>query len=170
MEVIPSKVVGTQFHPESKEILGKLKEGDELVLIREKDNEHDANAVAVHLFVPKGVAKTHPMQLGYINAYQAEIVAPIMDSNDYKVKCLVSEITGHAWTCRCGQETDLHTLRCPKCNAHIRTNVKMKQFHGCNIELHFSEKNEKEFRRLNIRDDSYDDEMEEMLNDLEKDL
>lgn len=185
MEVIPSKVVGTQFYPESKGILAKLKEGDELVLVREKDNEHDENAVAVyHLFVPKrGLrplspeieAKTHPVKIkiGHINAYQAEIVAPIMDSENYKVKCIVSEITGHAWICPCGEEPDLHTLRCPKCNVHIRYNVKMKQFRGCNIELHFFEKNEKEFRRLNFdrkSDDISDDELETMLCELEEDL
>ena len=201
MEEIVSKIVGTQFYPESKKVLNILKENDELQLVREPDNKHDANAVAIYYhLLEKGVAKsssekygkTHPVKIGHINAYQAEVVAPIMDKKEFEVKCIVKEVTGHTWLCpnslfgkgydpknpekeHSKNEISMDILNCPQCGTHIRRARKLKRFRGCNISIQLSDRllEEGVAKKDEITEkaeDMSDDELDDMINELEEKL
>lgn len=81
-----SKVVGTTFYPENN--LSILTEGQELMLIREKDNKYDANAIAIYADFEK---KAH--QIGYVKKELAEEMAKIIDSG-HIIMAEITNITG----------------------------------------------------------------------------
>lgn len=64
-------IAGSPYHPGSKERIPKLLLEEELKLVREKDNAHDRNAVAVH--DGKG------LKLGYVPRADAPTVAKVLD-------------------------------------------------------------------------------------------
>jgi single-stranded-DNA-specific exonuclease len=79
-----TKVVGVSFEGR-QEIVRTLKQSQELFLMREPDNDHDSNAVAV-------LTNTGE-QVGYLSKTMAEDLAPAMDKgNNYNVK--ITTITG----------------------------------------------------------------------------
>lgn len=79
-----TKVVGVTFEGR-QEVALAVCEGDELSLRRQPDNEHDANAVGVH--VRSGE------QLGYLNARLAKQMAPLLDGGvPYRVE--VASVSG----------------------------------------------------------------------------
>ena len=81
-----SKVAGTTF---IKDIdLSKLVEGSELVLIREKNNQFDPNAVAIYGTI--GVAIT---KIGYVRKELAESMAKEIDNGEIIV-AEITQITG----------------------------------------------------------------------------
>jgi hypothetical protein len=83
--LIKSKVAGTTFKQFDWDA---LRAGLELRWEREKDNAHDANAIALYNPI------THE-QVGYINRHQAEKLAPWIDGDEsFAMTVLVTEITG----------------------------------------------------------------------------
>lgn len=60
-------LVGQRFRPPAQRIVPLLERGDPVVMMREQDNPHDPNAVAVYL------------HLGYLLALDARTVAEFMD-------------------------------------------------------------------------------------------
>lgn len=80
---IPTKVVGVTFNGIQK-IIPTLKAGMKIVLLREKNNSYDRNAIAVYCIGRK---------IGHINADLAERLAPLMD-NGIPVDGEIHSITG----------------------------------------------------------------------------
>lgn len=78
-----TKVAGVTFR-NAQSILPTIKRGAVLTLVRERNNEHDSNAVKV-MYGAK--------QIGYLNRDVAADVAPIIDSGG-SVSATVVEITG----------------------------------------------------------------------------
>lgn len=64
----------------------KLKQGEQIFLVREKDNEFDANAIRV-----QNKAGDH---LGYLKRELCSELAARMDSDSYSYECFVKEVTG----------------------------------------------------------------------------
>lgn len=64
-------IVGAKYHKQARERLLALQDGATVLLVRERANKHDRNAVAVW---------SGNMQVGYIPANQAKKVAPVMDA------------------------------------------------------------------------------------------
>ena len=65
-------------------IITTLSEGEELLLIREPSNPHDANCISANCVAGK---------VGYIGRELAETLAPIIDDGTH-LRCFVSAITG----------------------------------------------------------------------------
>lgn len=61
-------IVGMKFRPPALEIIERIPSGHPLLLIREPANPHDPNAVGVWI------------QLGYIPATHAKLLAPRLDA------------------------------------------------------------------------------------------
>jgi len=81
-----SKVVGTTFRDDVD--LSKLKVGDDLILVREKDNQYDPNAVAIYAnFDDKA------KQIGYVKRELAQDMAKLMDAGEVMVG-EITQITG----------------------------------------------------------------------------
>lgn len=78
-----TKVAGVTFR-NAQSILPTIKRGAVLALVRERNNEHDSNAVKV-MYGAK--------QIGYLNRDVAADIAPIIDSGG-SVSATVVEITG----------------------------------------------------------------------------
>jgi len=73
--VLRTGVSGMKFHVDNDEeraALEALKEGDELILVREPDNQHDQWAIAVYL--------NETDKLGYVTRYKNETIARLMDA------------------------------------------------------------------------------------------
>lgn len=81
-----SKIVGTTFYPDND--LSKLVEGQELMLIREKDNQYDTNAIAIYAELGD---KTH--KIGHVKKELAEEMAKEIDSGEI-VMAEITNITG----------------------------------------------------------------------------
>lgn len=64
-------VVGSRFHNGALQALLKLAKGEELWLVREPNNAHDKNAVAIH--------NLDGRKLGYVPKADAPAVARIID-------------------------------------------------------------------------------------------
>lgn len=79
-------VAGFKYY-DGPEILDQLKVGDELSLVREPENKHDSQAVAI--FTKDGY------KLGYIPA-ESNIVAKNIIDNNIKSKCIIAEIDKNA--------------------------------------------------------------------------
>lgn len=79
-----SKIMGTSFVPNGQELLAKLKEGQELELIREPDNHIDKWAIQTH---------ANGERIGYLAAHVVRELAPRIDEGD-KFYCYVSQVTG----------------------------------------------------------------------------
>lgn len=71
MNEMHTYIAGSPYHPGSKERVPKLLLEEELKLVREKDNAHDCNAVAVH--------DSAGLKLGYVPRTDAPTVAKVMD-------------------------------------------------------------------------------------------
>lgn len=84
-----TKVVGvTKRNADGRErqkVIARCRVDDLLLLIREKDNPHDPNAIAVY--------RATNEQIGYISADIAEELAPDMDS-DVPISVRISDLTG----------------------------------------------------------------------------
>lgn len=84
-----TKAMGVTFTNEDgtkrQDILAGLKPGDELKLVREKDNPFDGHAIAIF--------SSGDHQLGYLKKDLAKDLAPNMDKG-VKIKATVKEITG----------------------------------------------------------------------------
>lgn len=63
-------IVGMQHRPNADSILRALDPGEAVTLVREPNNEHDANAIAVW------VGGSH---VGYIPSKQNKVLAPFID-------------------------------------------------------------------------------------------
>jgi len=68
---VRSPIVGSRFYAGALEALVHIKDGADVLLVREFDNRHDKNAVAV--FAGK-------QQLGHVLAEVARTLAPLMDA------------------------------------------------------------------------------------------
>lgn len=79
-----NKLAGVTFEGRQERVK-TLKRGQRLFLKREKDNQHDKNAVAV--------TDAGGFQLGYIRAKVAEEFAPALDKG-VEYTCTVTDITG----------------------------------------------------------------------------
>ena len=66
-----------------------VRDGMEVTLIREQNNMHDPNAVAVYISAPRlfGLLGTSQKQIGYLKASAAKSIAKRMDDGE--------KITGH---------------------------------------------------------------------------
>lgn len=79
-----TKVVGVTFE-DRQEVVATLCEGEKLLLVRERENIYDQNAVRVE--------NQSGQQLGYLNARLAKHFAPLLDRGEaYNVN--VSQVTG----------------------------------------------------------------------------
>jgi hypothetical protein len=76
-----------------KYIRSYCKPGTPLILKREPNNPHDANAIGVWVKAKALVFFADTVQIGYIGAEVAEELAPIIDRGG-KVEARISEITG----------------------------------------------------------------------------
>ena len=76
-----SPVAGFQFH-EGEFVWPSLKVGKELTLVREADNVHDSNAVAVYF---------HTDQLGYVPRVENTAVAQMLDRGEH-LKASISKL------------------------------------------------------------------------------
>ena len=81
--IIRTKVVGVTYEGR-QDVVSKCRPGDRLELIRNRNNEHDKNAVAVFL---------GDDQAGFLCRELAEKIAPLLD-NDREFFCVVAETTG----------------------------------------------------------------------------
>lgn len=81
--VIRTKVVGVTYEGR-QDIVRKCRPGDRLELIRNRNNEHDKNAVAVFF---------GDDQAGFLCRELAEKIAPLLD-NEREFFCVVAETTG----------------------------------------------------------------------------
>ena len=81
--IIRTKVVGVTYEGR-QDIVRKCRPGDRLELIRNRNNEHDKNAVAVFL---------GDDQAGFLCRELAEKIAPLLD-NEREFFCVVAETTG----------------------------------------------------------------------------
>ena len=91
MKII-TKVVGVSFGRRQK-VIATLKVGDELYLIREPNNYHDANAIKV---ATPGNAK-----VGYLNKYMAARFAPGFD-------LYAKPVIGQVWRINGGYRAGIH--------------------------------------------------------------
>jgi hypothetical protein len=82
---VRSKIVGITFEDRMLRVK-ELKQGEQLFLSREKDNDFDQNAVRVN--------NKAGLQLGYLKKELASEFARRMDSGNYVYECFVKEITG----------------------------------------------------------------------------
>ena len=76
-----SPVAGFQFH-EGESVWSSLEVGKELTLVREADNVHDSNAVAVYF---------HTDQLGYVPRVENTAVAQMLDRGEH-LKASISKL------------------------------------------------------------------------------
>jgi len=81
--VVKTKVVGVTYEGR-QDIIEDLSEGDVLELIRNRNNAHDENAIAVFY---------HSDQIGFLCRELAARLAPLMDEGN-EFCAVVSEITG----------------------------------------------------------------------------
>ena len=93
-----SKVAGVSAknadgYPRQKYILAFCKAGVPLILKREPDNPHDANAVAVSIKARTLIVFSAEVQIGYLNADVASEIAPYIDSGG-TVRAEITEVTG----------------------------------------------------------------------------
>ncbi len=72
MAIMKTNIAGSCFHKGADQALAKLKGGDELLLLREPNNEFDRNAVAV--------VGRDGLKLGYVPRFNAPAVAKVLDS------------------------------------------------------------------------------------------
>jgi hypothetical protein len=64
-------LVGASFRPkDAKEVLASLTEGDIVQLVREPDNQYDANAIQIHY---------DDAFIGFVAKHEAAVIAPDMD-------------------------------------------------------------------------------------------
>ena len=85
-----SKVRGVTFD-DRQDTVSSLGEGESLALVREPENPHDPNAVAV--FTEPGDPGTKARQVGFLAREIASRVGPFMDSGG-KAEAVVTEVTG----------------------------------------------------------------------------
>ena len=83
--LIVTKVVGVTFEGRQATV-AQLEEMEELFLRREPDNPYDFNAIRVE--------RLDGAQIGYINRFMAEDLAPIFDAYGEPVPAWVSELQG----------------------------------------------------------------------------
>ncbi|WP_418792255.1 single-stranded-DNA-specific exonuclease RecJ [Phosphitispora sp. TUW77] len=79
-----TKVAGVTFG-DRQEKAACLSEGQQMNLVREPDNKHDANAIKIETFTG--------IQVGYLNARLARHFAPLLDSGE-KYNSYVTQVTG----------------------------------------------------------------------------
>lgn len=84
-------IVGSKYNPGADEILTDLAEGTPVDLVREPDNRHDPNAIAV---------RVNGVMCGHVTKHHAATLAPDMDagkivtataSNAYRLVVVVSD-------------------------------------------------------------------------------
>lgn len=94
-DMFHTKIVGVTFEGRQEVIKKCCKEDDSLMLVRERDNKYDANAVAVYADTSDYLDEGHKLssQIGYLNKDLAAEIAPIMDSG-ISYKCVIENITG----------------------------------------------------------------------------
>ena len=90
-------IVGSSFYPGASNWLAKLGPGQPLRVVREPENEHDKNAIAVYIFQQK---------LGHLPRGFAAEIAPLMDAGK-KVTVWKSRDARFAGTGVCGCEWEL---------------------------------------------------------------
>lgn len=86
--LIETRVVGVTFEGR-QEVISKLHENDLLWLEREPENRFDANAVRV--------VRNCGEQVGYLNKYLAQNIAPFMDMIGYPLRAKVLYLTGSSF-------------------------------------------------------------------------
>ena len=79
-----SPLAGFKYHA-GEDLWPELREGDRLDLVREPDNEHDANAIRV---------EWHGRKLGYLPRKENRAVAAAMDNGD-KVDARIAKLRQH---------------------------------------------------------------------------
>ncbi len=87
---INTAIVGVRFYQGAAELLSAIRpDGEEIpsviTLVREPDNEFDANAIAVHLDGKK---------VGHIPAPQAKLLAPLLDAGQKVLNITRRNVTG----------------------------------------------------------------------------
>ena len=87
-----SRVVGVTFkNPDGRprqKIITRCSEGDKLVAVREPDNKHDPNAIAV--------CRQNGQQIGYLDRGLARDIAPDMDEG-LPLDIMITDITSGGW-------------------------------------------------------------------------
>jgi hypothetical protein len=90
------KTVGINFRPKGNQILEDLKynftpEDILIILEREPNNQHDKNAIMVHVGVKTSSKKYH---IGYIPKTSSEFYSYIMDSGKYDIRAVKAKVVG----------------------------------------------------------------------------
>ncbi len=90
----PTKIVGVKFNNEDglcrQKYIRKLREGQQLMLKREPNNEYDRNAIAVCTI---GKLFRGARQLGYLSEELAGDYAPLLDAGG-RIDVVVLNVTG----------------------------------------------------------------------------
>lgn len=82
-------IVGMRYRePEEQQYLSDLEGGEALLLVRQPDNPHDSNAVAV-------MSTDQLLHLGFIPAAKAKDLAPVMDGGGAKTLECTYEYPSH---------------------------------------------------------------------------
>jgi single-stranded-DNA-specific exonuclease len=84
-QFIETRVVGVTFE-NRQEVVALLIEGEQVYLIREKENAFDPNAIKV--------CRWNSQQVGYLSRELAKVIAPRMDRYRRPAPAFVSVITG----------------------------------------------------------------------------
>lgn len=71
MKTVTAAIVGSKHHPGALDLLATLADDAVLTLLRQPDNPHDRNAIAV---------LSGLVMLGFVPAFLARAVAPLMDN------------------------------------------------------------------------------------------
>ncbi|MDP4269225.1 MAG: HIRAN domain-containing protein [Bacteroidota bacterium] len=86
--LIEIQVAGTSFRKNIKELEPLLEPGQMYRMVREPENQYDANAIAIYFDEEK---------MGYIPAEQNEIIARLMDVGKFFYCKLISKEWIHNW-------------------------------------------------------------------------
>lgn len=92
--IIETYIAGIKFH-DALEVWEDLYEGMHLLLVRDKDNRYDDNAVAIETFIEKD-GKQERYMLGFIPREQNETIAALIDMGwSDLVSAIIDEIDDH---------------------------------------------------------------------------
>lgn len=82
-KVVYSKVAGVSFGNRQAHA-SQCRSGEKLIIVRDSENQYDANAVAIY---------SGFFQIGFLNKDMAATIAPKIDANE-NVECYVEQVTG----------------------------------------------------------------------------
>lgn len=91
MKKLRSKVAGVSFYDRQEIIERSCNDGDDLILIRDEENEHSDSAVGI--WVATGFFR-QLKQIGFVTAEASSTVAEYLDDNENSARAVITEVTG----------------------------------------------------------------------------